>query len=196
MSGQAGEPDVPQRQEVLVNRNRPHLPFSRFRRKRGRGQPHTAPIREDFRDASQLFSHADVFNDGEYRFARPDDDESVSDIESLDIVTGVENDGCRARGTSPAFAFPQDEASQAMTLGLRIDRHKTHLGFRGSVEMQATDGESARIGADDHEMLAVVLAIIFLGAAGLIPRRAQDAPPQIEIILPFARSSRRRGAIW
>ncbi len=143
------------------------------------------------RDASQIFSHADVFNDGEYRFARPDDDESVSNIESLDIVTGVENDGCRARGASPALAFPQDEASQAATLGLRIDRHETNLGFRGSVEMQATDGESARIRADDHEMLAFRFAIIFLGAAGLIPRRAQNTPPQIEIILPFGRSSRR-----
>ncbi len=72
-----------------------------------------------------------------------------------------------------------------MTLGLRIDRHETNLGFRGSVEMQATDGEGARIRADDHEMLAVRFAIIFLGAAGLIPRRAQNTPPQIEIILPF-----------
>ena len=139
----------------------------------------------------KIFSHADVFNDGEYRFTRPDGDESVSNIESLDTVTGVENDGCRARGTSPALAFPQDEASEAMTLGLWIDRHETNLGFRGSVEMQATDSESLRIGADDHEMLAFGFAIIYLGATGLIPRRAQDAPSQIEIILPFVRSSRR-----
>ena len=59
--------------------------------------------------------------------------------------------------------------------------------------MQTTDGKSARIRADDHEMLAFRFAVIFLGAAGLIPRRAQDAPPQIEIILPFVRSSRRTG---
>ena len=59
--------------------------------------------------------------------------------------------------------------------------------------MQATDGEDARIRADDHKMFAVRFAIIFLGAAGLIPRRAQDAPPQIEIILPFVRSLRRAG---
>jgi hypothetical protein len=103
-----------------------------------------------------------VFDDGEYRFSRPDNDESVSNIESLVLVTGVENDGCRASDASPALAFPQDEASEAMTLGLRIDRHKTHLGFRGRVEMQATDGESARIRADDHQMLAVRFAIIFL----------------------------------
>ena len=132
-----------------------------------------------------------MFNDREYRFTRLDGDESVSNIESLDIVTGVENDGCRARGTSPALAFPQDEASEALTLGLRIDRHETNLGFRGSVEMQATDSESLRIGADDHEMLAFGFAIIFLGATGLIPRRAQNAPSQIEIILPFVLSSRR-----
>ena len=42
-----------------------------------------------------------------------------------------------------------------MTSGLRIDRHKTHLSFRGRVEMQATDGKGARIRADDHQMLAV-----------------------------------------
>ena len=84
-----------------------------------------------FHDASQVFSHADVFNGGEYRFARSDDDESVPNIESLDIVTGVENDGCRARGSSPALALPQDEASQAAPSGLRIDRHKTYLGFGG-----------------------------------------------------------------
>jgi hypothetical protein len=162
------------------------------RRSRGEneGQSDPARIREHFRDASQLFSHADVFNCGEYRFGWSDNDESVSDIESLDIVTGVENDGCRARGASPVFAFPQDKASQTVTSGLRIDRHETNLGFRRSVEMQATDGESARIGADDHEMLALRFAIIFLGAAGLIPRRAQDAPPQIEIIVPFVWSSR------
>ena len=154
---------------------------------------HTGRNREHFRDASQLFSHADVFNGGEHRFARRDNEESVPDIEFLDIVTGVKNDGCRARGTGPAFAFPQDEASQAMTLGLRIDRHETNLGFRGGVEMQATDGESARIGADDHEMLAVRFTVIFLGTARLIPRGAQNTPPQIEIIFPFRRSSRRAG---
>ena len=144
-------------------------------------------------EVSQVFSHADVFNDGEYRFTRPDGDESVSNIEFLDIVTGVENDGCRYRGASPTLTFPQDEASQAMTSGLRIDRHKTHLSFRRRVEMQATDGKGARIRADDHQMLAVRFAIIFLGAAGLIPRCAQNTPPQIEIILPFSRGSRLAG---
>ena len=139
----------------------------------------------------KIFSHADVFNDGEYRFTRPDGDESVSNIESLDTVTGVENDGCRSCGSSPALALPQDEASQAMTLGLRIDRHKTHLSFRRRVEMQATDGDSTRIRADDHDMFAVRFTIIFLGAARLIPRSAQNTPSQVKIILPFSGSSRR-----
>ena len=69
-------------------------------------------------DISQVFSHADVLNDGEYRFTRPDGDESGSNIEFLDIVTSVENDGCRARGARQALAFPQDEASQGHDLGL------------------------------------------------------------------------------
>jgi len=159
------------------------------------GNKSECPVKSDEPDVlprrSQVFSHADVFNRGEYRFARSDHDEPVPDIESLDIVTGVQNDGRRTRGASPAFAFPQDKTSEAMTLGLRIDRHETNLGFRGSVEMQATDGQGARIGADDYEMLAVRFVIIFLGAAGLIPRRAQNAPAQIEIIRPFVRSSRR-----
>ena len=42
-------------------------------------------------------------------------------------------------------------------------------------------------------MLAFRFAIIFLAAARLIPRGAQDSPSQIEIILPFGRSSRRTG---
>ncbi len=122
--------------------------------------------------------------------AGPTTTNPCSGIESLDVVPGIENDRGRARDASPAFALPQDEASQATTAGLWFDRHETHLRFRGSIEMQTTDGKRARIRADDHDVLAIVLAIIFLRAARLIPRCPQNTPAQIEIILPFGRSSR------
>ena len=44
--------------------------------RRGR---HRARTLENF-PPSQVFSHADVLNDGEYRFARSDNDESMPDI--------------------------------------------------------------------------------------------------------------------
>ena len=63
-------------------------------------------------------------------------------------------------------------------------------------KMQASDSKRACIGADDHEMLAIILAAVFFRSARLIPRRAQDAPAQIEIIFHSEESAANAAKRW
>ncbi len=113
------------------------------------------------------------------------DDVAVLLVETLRAFAGIQHDAVRPGLAGTIFQRPQKYAAESAALRLRINRHETDLCFTRRVQMEATSCERVAVRRANHQVDALVLAIVTLGTPRLLPRRAEDAPAEIEIALEF-----------